>query len=293
MGAVDLAFDEMTEDVAATFAAPDVRGDYDVCVRGTDDMDNTGTAACTSLTVYDAYAKVSGTAGPPRGNSRSLAYSVDGWVATAGDEILGKVDVNYRVLGKTCRFTPAADSGLTIVGGVATLANWHSTCGPVDGRYELTLWDRDSVDPRGRIQVDDPAATYDIAGQHLATGNVHVVDLTPGTIRGLFSAPDSRYYSGLTPGAALYASGPIEFFWKDGVVHGGFWNEVVPPTAGTIYYNIAVGTTVVDDDVVLHFVRTVPDANDFALTGELDGTTLTGTAQGPYLFVATGLLIVS
>jgi hypothetical protein len=291
MSPTDGSFDSPTESVEATASPPP--GIYTVCVRATDAAGNTSDPVCaqTQLAVYDAYAELSGTAGGPSGNGKSLAFSFDGWVATAGDAILGKVEVNYRILRTTCTYTPDANSGLTILSGVATLTNWHSSCAA--GEYNLTLWDRDLYPQRGKVSVDGPGTTYDIGLQFLATGNVHVRDLTPGTVNGFFSAPDSRYYSGLTDIAPLYGTGPIEFTWTNSIVTGGFWNEVVPPTTGTIYYNIAAGDTVSGGVVTLHFIRTVPTANDFYLDGSFTGTTLSGTAQGPYLFVATGVLIVS
>jgi len=291
MTASDGAFDEMAEGVTRTFAAPLAGGSHQVCVRGTDVMDNVGAPVCTALTVYDAYAKISGTAGGPSGNGKSLAFSFDGWVATAGGQILGMVHINYRILGQTCTYTPDANSGLTILSGVATLTNWHSSCAA--GEYNLTLWDRDLYPDRGKVMVEGPGTTYDIALQHLATGNVHVADLTAGTVRGFFSAPDSRYYNGPDATSSLYGTGPIEFSWVNGVVTGGFWNEVVPPTTGTIYYNIVGGDTVVGGAVTLHFTRTVPTPNDFYLIGTLTGQTLTGFAQGPYYFTATGMLVIS
>jgi hypothetical protein len=292
MAAVDGAFDEMVEDVSATFTGPLDGGTYAVCVRGTDVMDNTGVAVCKSLTVYDAYAELSGTAGGPSGNGRSLAFSFDGWVATAGDTILGKVEVNYRILGETCTYTPDANSGLTIVSGVATLTNWHSSCAA--GEYNLTLWDRDLYPQRGKVSVDGPGTTYDIGLQYLATGNVHVRDLTVGTVNGFFSAPDSLYYNGLAPADGLYGTGAIEFNWANTVVTGGFWNEVVPPTTGTTYYNIVDGTAVVGSVVTLHFTRALPAPyGPFTFAGSFTGTTLSGQMDGPYLFTATGMLIVS
>ena len=120
-----------------------------------------------------------------------------------------------------------------------------------------------------------------------------MVDLTPGTMRGMFSAPDSSYYNGLTPAAGLYANGPIEFSWENNAVYGGFWDEIVPPTTGTTYYNIVDGTAVVGSTVTLHFSRSNPNVYAFSFTGSFAGTTLSGNMDGPYLFVATGTLIVS
>ena len=293
MAAGDGAFDEVWENVSGSFTAPVGGGTYQVCVRGTDDvMDNTGAAVCTTLTVYDAYAKISGTNGPPSGRGSSLSFSYQGWVGTAGEQILGMIDVNYRVLGETCRFTPDEDSGLSILSGIATLTNWESSCDPGE-QYTLWLYDRDQYGPRGKVMVDGPGTMYDIGFSNLVTGNVHVVDLTPGTVHGYFSAADSAYYNGPTSAAPLYGNGPIEFSWVDNVVTGGFWDEIVPPTTGTTYYNIVDGTAVVGSAVTLHFSRTDPTVYAFGFAGTLSGSTLSGQMDGPYLFEATGTLVVS
>lgn len=56
MGATDLAFDEATESVRATFSAPSSPAIYNVCVRATDATGSTSSDACTSLVVYDPNA---------------------------------------------------------------------------------------------------------------------------------------------------------------------------------------------------------------------------------------------
>jgi hypothetical protein len=56
MSASDGAFDSVSEDVTASFAAPSTPGIYDVCVSGTDVIPNTGDAACALLVVYDPSA---------------------------------------------------------------------------------------------------------------------------------------------------------------------------------------------------------------------------------------------
>jgi hypothetical protein len=292
MLAADGTFDEMVEGVTKVFTVPTHGDSYEICVRGTDDMDNVGAPDCTWVTIFDAYAELSGTAGGPSGHGKSLAFSFDGWTATAGDEILGKADVNYRILGKTCRYTPDANSGLTVLSGIATLTNWHSSCAP--GEFNLALWDRNMYPQRGKVMVDGPGSMYDIGLQNLATGNVHVKDLTPGTVNGFFWATDSLYYNGLTPASGLYGNGPIAFWWTNNSVTGGYWNEIVPPTAGTTYYNIIDGTAVVGSTVTLHFTRTLPAPyGPFTFSGSFTGTTLTGQMDGPYLFIATGILVVS
>jgi hypothetical protein len=53
MAAQDGGFDEVSEDVEASSAAPGAAGIYDLCVRGTDEPGNTGDAECIMLVVYD------------------------------------------------------------------------------------------------------------------------------------------------------------------------------------------------------------------------------------------------
>ncbi len=53
MVASDGTFDELSEDVAATFNAPTEAGVYNLCVRGTDAPGNVGDPECIMLVVYD------------------------------------------------------------------------------------------------------------------------------------------------------------------------------------------------------------------------------------------------
>jgi hypothetical protein len=53
MNAADMAFDEVAEDVTASFTAPTVPGIYELCARGTDNAGNVGMADCVMLAVYD------------------------------------------------------------------------------------------------------------------------------------------------------------------------------------------------------------------------------------------------
>jgi hypothetical protein len=53
MSAVDGAFDSPTEEVTATIGPFSSAGVYEVCVRGTDAVSNTGDTACILLAVYD------------------------------------------------------------------------------------------------------------------------------------------------------------------------------------------------------------------------------------------------
>lgn len=107
----------------------------------------------------------------------------------------------------------------------------------------------------------------------------------------LFSASDSLYYNGSTDSAPLYGTGAISFVWdaKTGAVTGGYYNEIVPPTNGTTYYNVITAGSVIGNTVNLTFTRNNPNSyGPFYFTGTLTGNVLTGTLDGPYLFTATG-----
>ena len=105
-----------------------------------------------------------------------------------------------------------------------------------------------------------------------------------------FSAPDSAYYNGMTPAAGLYATGPVSFTWvlATGVVTAGYWTEML---GSTPYHNIVADGTVLNGVVNLHFTRTSPTANDFLAPGTLSGGLFIGTAQGPYLWTASGSVV--
>jgi hypothetical protein len=53
MAAQDGIFDEVTENVTVTFNAPATAGIYDLCIRGTDVYQNTGSQECVLFVVYD------------------------------------------------------------------------------------------------------------------------------------------------------------------------------------------------------------------------------------------------
>ena len=106
-----------------------------------------------------------------------------------------------------------------------------------------------------------------------------------------FTATESMYYNCPTVCGSVYGNGAISFTWNPltGQVTGGYYNEVVPPDTGTMYYNVVTSGTVVGNAVSLTFDRTVPNINHFDLTdGLLTGLVLTGQLDGPYLLTATG-----
>lgn len=106
-----------------------------------------------------------------------------------------------------------------------------------------------------------------------------------------FIGTDSLYYNCPDVCSSVYGSGAISFTWDPvtGNVTGGYYNEIVPPTTGTTYYNVITGGSVIGNIVNLTFNRTLPNIyGPFYFTGTLVGNVLTGTLDGPYYFTATG-----
>lgn len=107
---------------------------------------------------------------------------------------------------------------------------------------------------------------------------------------GIFTATDSLYYNCPSACENIYGSGPISFTWdkSTGNVINGYWDEVAPPNTGTTYQNVVSNGTVVSNTVNLTFDRTLPNSYHFTFIGNLIGNLLTGFADGPYYFTATG-----
>lgn len=106
-----------------------------------------------------------------------------------------------------------------------------------------------------------------------------------------FTAIDSLYYNCPVACQSVYGTGSISFTWdpNTGNVTGGYYNEIVPPTTGTVYNNLITGGSVSGGNVSLTFNRTVPNVyGPFYFTGTLVGKVLTGQLDGPYYFTATG-----
>ncbi len=107
-----------------------------------------------------------------------------------------------------------------------------------------------------------------------------------------FTAADSTYYNCPDVCSSVYGSGAISFTWNPitGAVTSGYYNEIVPPSTGTTYYNVVTGGSVVGNAVSLTFSRTNPNSyGPFYFTGTLSGNVLTGQLDGPYYFTATGI----
>jgi hypothetical protein len=113
-----------------------------------------------------------------------------------------------------------------------------------------------------------------------------------GNLTCTFAASDSAYYNGPTSSAPLYGNGPVTFTWSGGVVLSGTWNEIAPPTTGTVYYNVVASGTVSTAGVVtLHFDRTLPNLHSFDAGGTLTDGHFVGWADGSpgsYLWTADG-----
>lgn len=140
---------------------------------------------------------------------------------------------------------------------------------------------------------------------HMRHGDAKPGDAVPGSnnskkftadcgqevVQMTFTATDSSYYNGADANAPLYASGPVSFTWNPatGEVTGGMYDEMVPPTNGTVYHNIVQSGTVSGEDVTLTFTRTDPNSyGPFTFTGTLVNGVLSGQLDGPYFFTATG-----
>jgi hypothetical protein len=128
----------------------------------------------------DQYAEISGGipgAARPHGKGPP-AVSFWGFVGDADGTAVGKIVINYRLLGETCEITPNGGT-FGIAGNVATLTDWVNSCSGNDVDVTLTAGTTPQ-DSRGFIAVDDSADDdYDISSTELDRGNVHVVDLSP------------------------------------------------------------------------------------------------------------------
>ena len=125
----------------------------------------------------------------------------------------------------------------------------------------------------------------------ITAGNIQVHTYAGTTCT--FTAPDSLYYNGPTASYSLYGSGAVSFSWllATGEVTGGYWTEIVPASTGTPYDNVVASGTVSGGQVNLAFKRTVPNTYAFSAQGSLSGGVFTGTADGPYLWTATGSVL--
>lgn len=93
MSAQDSAFDEVQEDVQASFTAPDNAAIFDLCVRGSDVAENVGAERCIMLVVYDPeggfvtgggwFDSLAGAYDGDNGTIRIDANPDDGWVFNA------------------------------------------------------------------------------------------------------------------------------------------------------------------------------------------------------------------
>lgn len=109
MDAQDGSFDSASEAVTATFLSPTSSGVVNVCVRGTDAAGNTGSQACTTLTVDSDGPLTSSVALDPNpadeGAQVTLTASVDD--TTTGNSTLTSAE--YQVDGSTWSPMQASD----------------------------------------------------------------------------------------------------------------------------------------------------------------------------------------
>lgn len=111
MSAQDGSFDSATEVVAASFLSPTTSGVKNVCVRGTDALDNLGTASCTSLTVDSLGPLVSAVVGNPNPVAPGVQVLL---TASVDDSTTGNTNIQaaeYQLDGGTWLPMSAQDGG--------------------------------------------------------------------------------------------------------------------------------------------------------------------------------------
>ncbi|MBC7236950.1 MAG: hypothetical protein H5T69_14005, partial [Chloroflexi bacterium] len=165
MAAQDGAFDEVTEDVLASFTAPGTAGIYELCVRGTDAAGNVGEPQCITFVVYD-----------PAGGF----VTGGGWIDSPAGAYMPNPAAPFTPTGKaTFGFVSKYQKGASVPSGntqfqfKAAGLNFHSTSyewlvvtgsnyarykgeGTINGAvapngapYKLMLWAGDGTGPNG------------------------------------------------------------------------------------------------------------------------------------------------
>lgn len=245
----------------------------------------------------DGLGNVTGNGGYPAGGVHTYAWTIDSGLVSGNN------------ISFTAHYTASADAvmPLTTMHVIGTIADDGTMSGTWDDNYQAGsrngTWSTISGVATAVISVGPPTNKDQCKKDGWKTFNnpifknqgqcVSYVQANQKAGKQIltFSATDSSYYNGLTPAAGLYGTGPISFTWDQstGVVSGGLWEEIVPATIGTHYFNNVVSGTVVGSAVNLTFLRTVPGPyGPFNFSGTLVGGVLTGQAAGPYLFTATG-----
>lgn len=280
MNASDVDFDEVNEDVTVEFAF-ETPGIKEVCVRGTDIEGNISTPSgddCVIVSVIDPLTGyVSGGGNIKEEKKVVTTFGGNaGYVPDVG--LVGQLQVVNHVTKVACHYNTI--NWMTVVGDTATV-NATGKCNNGNTPTTTTLM---------YVDKGEPGTADMFNSKTLAGGNIQVGGETLGVQT--FTATDSAYYNGLSVSDGLYGTGPITFTWDiAGNVTGGLWEEIVPPTSGTHYFNIVTGGTVSGDNVTLTLDRTNPSAyGPFTIVGTLIGGVLSGTAAGPYLFTATGTI---
>ena len=190
MIASDDTFDEVSEDVETSFNAPIDAGIYDLCVRGTDDVDNRGEPECIMLVVYDpsgGFVTGGGWIDSPAGAYRAndtltgkanfgfvSKYKKGATVPTGNTEFQFKAgDLNfhsssYEFLVITMGGTNAQFKGHGLInGGLA----------PNGMEYRFMLWARDGSPDAFRIKI-----WYEGAGEEVVYDNGFDQEIGGGSI---------------------------------------------------------------------------------------------------------------
>ncbi len=281
MTATDASFNSPNENVTAdiTFATPGIK---EVCVRGTDAGGNTSTPSgddCVIVNVIDPTVGYVSGGGNIKDGKGKPTFTFGGNAGTVpGVGLVGQLQVVNHTTKVSCHYNVI--NSLLVVGNTATV-NATGKCN--DGSTPTSVL---TYVDNGTPGTTDKFNTFTLAGGNIKVGTKSVSSVSS------YAATDSAYYNGLNVSDGLYGTGPITFTWDGaGNVTGGLWEEIVPATVGTHYFNIVTGGTVVGGVVNLTLERTNPGAyGPFSLTGNLVGGVLTGTAAGPYLFTSTGVV---
>jgi hypothetical protein len=169
MTAQDGTFDSPTENVTANLTVPSVQGEYSLCVRGTDDADNTNSGECITLTVDEqgplalSVAVVPGKVGG--GQNVDLSATIDD--ATTGGANIKSAE--YQVDGSNWMLMSAQDGSFDSTTEVVTASFLSPTLSGVKnicvrgtdaldnlGSASCTILTVDSVGPIAFTVVGDP-----------------------------------------------------------------------------------------------------------------------------------------
>jgi hypothetical protein len=116
MSAQDSSFDSATEAATASFLSPSTSGVVNVCVRGTDALDNLGTASCVSLTVDSLGPLVLAVVGSPNPAAAGAQVTISASVVdiTTGNTNIQSAD--FQLDGGAWMPMSAQDGGFDSTG---------------------------------------------------------------------------------------------------------------------------------------------------------------------------------